>query len=61
MTMPTRRQYQAGKITTLTNPMTDVATSFTIADATNWPDGSTGNFFVTVDPNTASEERILCS
>lgn len=61
MTMPTRRQYQAGKVTTLTNPMTDVATSFTIADATNWPDGSTGNFWVTVDPNTASEERILCS
>jgi hypothetical protein len=41
--------------------MTDTATSFTIADATNWPDGSTGNFWVTVDPNTASEERILCS
>ena len=61
MTMPTRRQYQAGKVTTLTNPMTDTATSFTIADATNWPDGSTGNFWVTVDPNTASEERILCS
>lgn len=61
MTMPTRRQYQAGKVTTLTNPITDVATSFTIADATNWPDGSTGNFWVTVDPNTASEERILCS
>lgn len=61
MTMPTRRQYQAGKVTTLTNPMTDVATSFTIADATNWPDGSTGNFWVTIDPNTASEERVLCS
>jgi hypothetical protein len=61
MTMPIRRQYQAGKVTTLTNPMTDVATSFTVADATNWPDGSTGNFWVTVDPNTASEERILCS
>jgi hypothetical protein len=61
MTMPTRRQYQAGKVTTLTNPMTDTANSFTITDATNWPDGSTGNFWVTVDPNTASEERILCS
>jgi len=61
MTMPTRRQYQAGKVTTLTNPMTDTANSFIIADATNWPDGSTGNFWVTVDPNTASEERILCS
>jgi hypothetical protein len=61
MTMPIRRQYQAGKVTTLTNPMTDTANSFTIADATNWPDGSTGNFWVTVDPNTASEERILCS
>jgi hypothetical protein len=41
--------------------MTDVASSFTVTDATNWPDGSTGNFWVTVDPNTASEERILCS
>lgn len=61
MTMPTRRQYQAGKVTTLTNSMTDTSNSFTIADATNWPDGSTGNFWVTIDPNTASEERILCS
>ena len=61
MTMPTRRQYAAGKVTTLTNSMTDTSNSFTIADATNWPDGSTGNFWVTVDPNTASEERILCS
>ena len=61
MTMPTRRQYQAGQVTTLTNSITDISTSFTIADATNWPDGSTGNFWVTIDPNTASEERILCS
>lgn len=61
MTMPTRRQYQAGKVTTLTTSMTDTSTSFTVSDATNWPDGSTGNFFVTIDPNTASEERILCS
>ena len=61
MTMPTRRQYQAGKVTTLTNSMTDISGSFTIADATNWPDGSTGNFWVTIDPNTASEERVLCS
>ena len=61
MTMPTRRQYQAGKVTTLTAPLTDSASSFTIASDTNWPDGSTGNFWVTIDPNTASEERILCS
>jgi hypothetical protein len=61
MTMPTRRQYQAGRVTTLTNSMTDTSNSFTIADATNWPDGSTGNFWVTIDPNTASEERVLCS
>ncbi len=61
MTMPTRRQYQAGKVTTLSGSMTSVATTFNITDATNWPDGSTGNFFVTIDPNTASEERILCS
>lgn len=61
MTMPTRRQYQAGAITTLSATMTSVASNFTITAATNWPDGSTGNFFVTIDPNTASEERILCS
>lgn len=61
MTMPTRRQYQAGKVTTLTTSMTDSSNSFTIADATNWPDGSTGNFWVTIDPNTPSEERVLCS
>jgi hypothetical protein len=61
MTMPTRRQYQAGKVTTLTSTLSDTGTTFTIESNTNWPDGSTGNFWVTIDPNTASEERILCS
>jgi hypothetical protein len=32
-----------------------------IASSSGWPDGSTGGFFIVIDPATASEEKILCS
>src|SRR5690606_17449484 len=35
--------------------------SFTIDDSTGWPDGSGGDFFVVIDPGTASEENVRCS
>lgn len=56
-----RREYQAGRPTTLTAALGIGGTSFTIAIDTNWPDGADGQFFVTVDAGTAQEERILCS
>jgi len=28
---------------------------------TNWPDGTVGPFYICIDRNTASEEKILCS
>ena len=57
-----RREYQAGKPTTLSADFNIGATSFSITGYDNWPDGAEGyNFWVTVDPGTAQEERILCS
>jgi microcystin-dependent protein len=55
-----RREYQAGIPTTLTGSgLSSTGLSFTIAENTNWPVG-TNKFWVTVDPGTAQEERILC-
>lgn len=59
-----RREYQAGRPTTLTGSgLNSTALSFTIAEAFNWPDGAGGTlkFWVTVDPGTAQEERLLCT
>jgi microcystin-dependent protein len=56
-----RREYTAGRPTTLTAALSIGATSFTIADATNWPTSTDYDFWVTVDGGTAQEERILCS
>ena len=56
-----RREYTAGRPTTLTAALSIGATSFTIADATNWPTSTEYDFWVTVDGGTAQEERILCS
>ena len=56
-----RREYQAGRPTTLTVALNISGTSFTIANDTNWPDGADYDFWVTVDGGTAQEERILCS
>jgi hypothetical protein len=56
-----RREYTAGRPTTLTAALSIGATAFTIADATNWPTSVEYDFWVTVDGGTAQEERILCS
>ena len=56
-----RREYKAGTPTTLTGTgLSSTGLSFTIAANTNWPVG-TNKFWVTVDPGTAQEERILCT
>ena len=57
----TRREYQAGRPTTLVSAITSSETSFVITDNTNWPDGADYDFWVTIDGGTAQEERILCS
>ncbi len=58
-----RREYMAGKPTTLSADFSIGDLSFTVAVAGNdWPDGAEGyNFWVTIDGGTAQEERILCS
>lgn len=61
MTMPARRSYTAAKPTVLAGNLTNSATTFTVADGSTFSTGSGGSFFVTVDGNTALEERILCS
>jgi len=55
----TRRTYAgAGIRTTLTAGISNVDTSISIAAGTGWKSGVTP-FFVVVDPNTATEEKIL--
>jgi hypothetical protein len=56
-----RREYQAGRPTTLSVALNIGGTSFTIANDTNWPDGADYDFWVTIDAGTAQEERVLCS
>lgn len=57
-----RREFAgAAANTTLSSGINSGATTFNIADATNWPDGSDGDFFLVMDPGTASEEKIRCS
>ena len=59
-----RREYTAGRATTLAGAFNIGATTFTIADdgsATTWPTSTTYDFFVTIDAGTAQEERVLCS
>lgn len=61
MTMPVRREYASGKPSTLSSNISSVATTITVTDATGYPTGGTGNFFLTIAANTAGEERVLCS
>jgi hypothetical protein len=59
-----RREYTAGRATTLDGAFNIGATSFTIADdgsASTWPTSTDYDFFVTIDAGTAQEERVLCS
>lgn len=59
-----RREYTAGRPTTLSAAFAIGATTFTIADdgsATGWPTSNDYDFWVTIDAGTAQEERVLCS
>lgn len=56
-----RRQFRSGVIVTDYIPagLTSGATSFTAHDGTTFPDGSIGNFIITVDQGLATEEQVL--
>lgn len=59
-----RRQYSGGaKPTTLTLGLGGSTADLTISgtDFSNYPDGSVGPFYIVIDRNTVSEEKILCS
>jgi len=59
-----RREYTAGRATTLASAFNIGATTFTIADdgsEATWPTSTNYDFFVTIDAGTAQEERVLCS
>jgi hypothetical protein len=59
-----RREYTAGRATTLDGAFNIGATTFTIADdgsAATWPTSTDYDFFVTIDAGLAQEERVLCS
>lgn len=45
--------------TTLNGGITATATSISVVDATNWPTGLVGKFFIAIDEDTALEEKIL--
>lgn len=48
-----RRDFEGAAVaTTLGAGITDVATSFTLASSTGWPDGSAGDFFARVESET---------
>jgi hypothetical protein len=57
----TRREYKAGIPTTLGADITSSSTTITVDTYTNWPTGSGGNFWITIDAGKSQEERILCS
>lgn len=56
-----RRRYEPGVVTTLVAGIDASALSMTITSATRWPTGAGDPFWVTIDPGTASEERVLCT
>lgn len=57
-----RREFAgAAANTTLSGGINAVVSSFTITDATNWPDGGDGDFFVVIDPGTSTEEKVRCA
>lgn len=48
-------------VTTLATGITSGDTSLTLAASTNWPSGSTGPFYLVIDPGLAGEEKILAT
>lgn len=58
----TRKEHAGAAATaTLTASMSVGDMSFSISTNTGWPTGGVGNFYVVIDPQTASEEKVLCS
>jgi len=58
----TRKSYSGvAPATDVISPLTTVATTFVVSDATGYPSGSGGPFVVCVDRGTSSEEKILIS
>lgn len=56
-----RREYRgAAAATTLDGAISAGATSISLVDTTNWPDGSVGPFFIVIDRGLSSEEKIKC-
>lgn len=47
--------------TTLTADITSASTTLQIDASTGWPTGSVGPFYVTIDANTGTEEKILAT
>lgn len=58
-----RRQFKNGVSTSdfLAGGISNSAGSFTLHDGTSFPDGSVGDFIVTMDEGLAAEEKILCA
>lgn len=63
MSNPTTRREHAGaaKAAVLTAFIGAADATFTISDATGWPTGAVGSFFVVIDPGQFNEEKVLCS
>jgi hypothetical protein len=56
------RDYSGAAVSTvLSSPLSSGATTATIEDATGWPTGGVGPFYVTIGRGSAVEERILVS
>lgn len=57
-----RREHAgASRSAVLVGSITAVALTFTVDDATGWPTGAVGYFYVVFDAGQSSEEKVLCS
>jgi hypothetical protein len=57
-----RRSFAGAAVETeLSDGINQTSTNLVLKDATGWPDGTAGSFYVAVDAGTASEEKILIS
>lgn len=55
----TRIEHGGGAVeTTLQSSITNADTSLVLVASTGWPTGSTGPFYLVIDPDTTSEEKI---
>lgn len=59
--MPRRMFSGNAKATTLNGAINSTTSAIILADATGYPSGASGNFWIVVDRGTATEEKILCS